>query len=116
MTNYQPEITASFQINHNYRGECAITLGYGTAAHPVATKVFSNVVLGGNRPFCSNNIVVDITEFKSSMTGLYNQPFFLSVRDSGTTTIGTVNYFAVESTVSADTPKQTINSVTVTFA
>ncbi len=117
LINYQPEILAKFQITHNLRGECTITLGYGTPSHSVVTKAFNSYVYGGSQPFCLNNIVVDITEFKSSMTSLYNQPFYLSVYDSSTTSAtGTVNYFAVQNAASADAPKATINSATVSLA
>ncbi|MGD6808395.1 MAG: PKD domain-containing protein [Candidatus Bathyarchaeia archaeon] len=115
LTDYQPQLTTSFKIEHQFRGECTITIGYGTVGHPLATKSFSAVVLGGNRPFCSNNIVVDITEFKEKMVSLYNQPFFLSVYDNLTRTTGTVTYFAVEDSVSSNTPVQTRNYATVSL-
>ncbi len=116
LINYQPELTASFKIDHRYRGECVITLGYGTTVHPIASKVFSAVVLGGNQPFGPNNIVVDITEFKQKMTSYYNQPFFLSVYDNLTRTTGTVTYFAVGDSVSLDTPLKTKNFATVSLS
>jgi PKD repeat protein len=117
LTDYQPEIFAKFQITHNLRAECTITIGYGTSTRPVATKTFNNYVSGGSHPFCSNNIVVDITEFKSSLTGLYNQPFYLNVYDSAaTSTTGTVNYFAIQNSASPNAPKTTRNSQTITLA
>ncbi len=116
LIDYQPQLTASFQITHNLRGECAIIIGYGTTSQPLATKIFSNTVLGGNQPFCSNNIVVDITEFKQSMTSFYNQTFFLTVYDNATRTTGTITYFAVSDSVSTDTPLQTKNLRTVSLS
>lgn len=113
LINYQPELTVSFQIEHARRGECAITLGCGNPTDPIAQKVFSDAVLGGNRPFCSNNIIVDVTEFKQNMTSFYNLPFFLTVYDNGTRTTGKILYFAVEDAVSQDTPKLTQQLQTV---
>jgi hypothetical protein len=120
LINYQPELTASFKINHNKRGECGITIGFGTPNKPYASKVFSDYVLGGNSPFCPNNIVLDITEFKQYMTSLYNQPFFMSVYDSQTSTTGTITYFAVGNSASVNTPKATLQnnmvSLTVNYS
>jgi C1A family cysteine protease len=116
LINYQPELTASFKIEHKYRGECTITLGCGISGHPLATKLFSSVILGGNKPFCPNNIVVDITEFKQEMTSFYNQPFFLNIYDNLTKTTGTVTYFAVGDSVSYSTPLRTRNYATVSLS
>ncbi|MGD6934310.1 MAG: PKD domain-containing protein [Candidatus Bathyarchaeia archaeon] len=116
LINYQPQLTASFIISHKFRGECTITIGYGTTAQPLATKVFSNAVIGGNQPFCSNKIVVDITELKREMSSFYNQPFFLSVYDNLTRSTGVVTYFAVGDSVSLDAPVQTSHLRTVSLS
>jgi hypothetical protein len=116
LINYQPQMSANFRIEHRYRGECTTIIGYGTAAHPIVTKEFSQSVLGGNQPFCSNTIVVDITEFKQYMTSFYNQPFFLTVYDNATRTTGTVTYFAVADAASADVPIQTKHLSTISLS
>ena len=120
LIDYQPELTASFKINHNKRGECGITIGYGTPNQPYDSKVFSDYVLGGNRPFCPNNIVLDITEFKQYMTSFYNKPFFMSVYDTLTSTTGTITYFAVGDSVAVNTPIATrqnnVVSLTVNYS
>ena len=43
LINYQPEIAASFRIIHNRRGECTITLGYGTPTKPYWLQKFSAI-------------------------------------------------------------------------
>jgi hypothetical protein len=116
IVGYQPEILATFRINHAVRSDCQITFGLGTPASPIATKKFHDYVSGGAFPFCSNNIVLDITEFKSSMTSLYNQPFFMRVYDKGggtgggTVSTGTITYFGVGNAISTQTPATTVNN------
>ena len=80
------------------RSECNITFGLGTPNAPIITKNFTDFVFGGAMPFCQNNIVFDLTEFKDYMTTLYNQKFFMEVYDAGsdnggTNDTGTINYF-----------------------
>jgi hypothetical protein len=119
LVGYQPELIATFRIIHNIRSECAIKVGLGTPASPITTKSFSNYIHGGSFPFCSNNIVLDITEFKKTMPTFYNQPFFLEVRDTGTSATGNITKFAIETTDSPDAPRLTINNnyvyLTVTY-
>lgn len=116
LINYQPQLSASFKIEHRYRAECAITIGYGTVNRPLAAKSLSTLIIAGNVPFPSNNIVIDITEFKQYMTSFYNQPFFLSVYDNATRTTGTVTYFAVANTASTDVPVQTKHLSTISVS
>ncbi len=119
LTGYEPEILATFNINHAARSDCNITFGLGTPSQPVVKKTFDyyfsegDLYLGGQRPFCTNNIVFDLTEFKSYMTCLYNQPFFMQVYDSGTSGTGTINYFAIGDTTSPQAPTPTITDVRV---
>lgn len=117
-TGYQPEILASFNITHPSRGDCNITFGYGTPDAPIATKNFNAFINGGNHSFCTNNIVFDLTEFKSYLTGQYNQPFYMQVYDYGNNSIGnnmlrSVNYFAVGNVSSDDTPVSFISGQSV---
>jgi hypothetical protein len=115
-TGYQPQILATFNISHPFRGDCNITFGYGTPEAPIATKSFSSFVDGGNHSFCQNNIVFDLTDFQSSLTGQYSQPFFMQVYDmQGDNAVGTVNYFAVGNTASTQAPISTVNKQNLTL-
>jgi hypothetical protein len=120
MIDYQPTLLASFNISHARRGECQITVGLGNKNSPIQTKGFDDYINGGNQPFCTNDIVFDITEFMKSITDLQNQSFFLRVYDGGSATTGTINKFAINSALSSDTPISTIKSgyvyAYVTFA
>jgi hypothetical protein len=118
LNNYQPQLLAKFNINHDYPGDCKITFGLGTPSATVATKNFPDYIYGGKIPFCENNIVFDLTELKSSMTGMYNQRFFMQVYDAaldagGNKSTGTINYFALGNTTATGTPLQTQNGQTV---
>lgn len=117
-TGYQPEILASFNITHPYRSDCNITFGYGTPEAPIATKNFNAFINGGNHSFCANNIIFDLTDFKSSLTGQYNQPFFMQVYDKGNGSQGnnmlrSVDYFAVGNVSSDDAPVAIVNGESV---
>jgi len=103
-TGYKPDLVASFRITHSKRGECSIMVGVGSQ-----TKSFSQYIRGGDQPFCSNNILFDITEFKEVIPNMYGQQFFLEVCDEGSSTTGTITKFAVEYAESANPPISTIN-------
>jgi len=114
LVGYQPQIQATFNIAHDARSDCNITFGLGTPNAPIITKNFTDFVFGGALPFCQNNIVFDLTEFKDYMTSPYNQPFFMEVYDAGsenggTNDTGTINYFAIGNTSSTQAPTQTNN-------
>ncbi len=119
LTGYQPQLLATFEINHNYRGDCEIIFGLGMPSMPTATKRFDNYVLGGNASFCANRIVFDITELKSNMLIPYNQPFFMRVFDkdlhAGNNDTGTVTYFGIGDASSSQVPRQTVNNANVTL-
>jgi hypothetical protein len=113
-TSYQPNLLAIFKINDNSRGNCIITVGLGTPNNPIKTKSFTQYISGGNQPFCSNNIVMDISEFTPYMPGLYNQPFYLQVFDTGSySTNGTIMYFDVGNCSALDTPCPTVKNQNV---
>jgi hypothetical protein len=78
---YDPKLTASFNITHSSREECNILIGMGNHNTPLVTKSFSNSIDEGDFPFCSNNIVLDITEFQDAVPSVYNQSFFMQVYD-----------------------------------
>lgn len=113
LIDYQPELTASFQINHSRRGECNITLGLGTASNQIITKSLKSYIIGGDVAFCSNNIVIDITEFKQYITNFYNQSFFIKIYDTGSPQTGNLIYYAVEDSASTGTPIATLRNTPV---
>jgi hypothetical protein len=79
---YDPKLVTSFRINHPMRGQCDIAFGIGGKSAPIQTKMFDAWYGGGgNHPFCSNNIVLDITEFEGAVPSVINQPFFMEVYD-----------------------------------
>ncbi|MBA7492494.1 hypothetical protein ES702_03044 [subsurface metagenome] len=80
---YDPKLVASFEMDHSKRGECDILIGMGNHSSPLAARSFSDLIDGGNQPFCSNNIVFDITEFEDTVPAVINQSFFMRVFDRG---------------------------------
>jgi hypothetical protein len=96
---YEPKLVASFRIDHARRDDCDIALGLGDKSSPVLTKRLRVWYLhGGHLPFCSNNMVVDITEFANAVPTVIGQQFFLKVFDWGdySNTNGTILDFAIE--------------------
>jgi len=77
---YDPKLLASFEIDHSERGECDVLIGMGNHSNPLAAKSFSDLIDGGGFPFCSNNIVFDITEFQDTVPSVLNQSFFMRGR------------------------------------
>jgi len=108
MIGYEPELVSSFRIAHSKRGECSISIGVGDPSNPDVTKSFSQLVDGGDQPFCSNDILFDITEFRDVIPTIYNKSFFLEIGDWSSEATGTVNEFAIEYAKSQDTPLDTI--------
>ena len=106
-SNYQPSLLAKFAIEHPKRSECTITVGLGTPTSPIQTKIFSNYVSGGALAFSPNNIVIDITEFKKIIPVFNDQPFFLKIKDTETSTVGNIIYFGIENVDASGTPCQT---------
>jgi len=80
---YDPKLAASFEMDHSKRGECYTLIGMGNHSTPLAIKSFSDLIDGGNQPFCSNNIVFDITEFEDVVPTVINQSFYMQVFDRG---------------------------------
>lgn len=79
---YDPKLMASFRIDHPIRGQCDIKFGIGNRNAPIQTKMLADWYLGGgNHPFCSNSIVLDITEFEAAVPSVINQSFFMEVYD-----------------------------------
>ena len=113
--DYTPKLAVSFRITHLKRGECDITVGAGSQ-----TKHFTEYILGGDKPFPSNNIWFDITELKDALPNMNGQQFYLKVYDGGSLTTGTISKFTVEYIESINTPISTVNNddvyVYVTFS
>jgi len=95
MVGYKPTLLSSFSIDHNRRGECDVSIGVGKHWSPYAVKSFSALTDGGNHPFCANNIVLDITEFKDAVP-VYNKSLFLRVLDWEDAITGRITHFSVE--------------------
>ena len=110
---YQPELLASFKIVHPYRGECQIVVGAGSRDSPIVTKSFTQALDGGNFSFPQNDMMLDITEFKTALPRFANQSYFLEVNDSGTSTLGTIASFSIGNVSSLDPPCATINNTNV---
>jgi hypothetical protein len=95
---YEPKVVASFKIDHAKRNDCGITLGIGDKSASILTKeleIWDS--RGGALPFCSNNIIVDITEFEDSVPTVIGQQFFLEVFELGDFyTTGTILDFSIE--------------------
>jgi parallel beta-helix repeat protein len=112
---YEPQLVASFRINYSDRGNCTVIFGIGNHSDPIAKKPFGgpgSLVRGGNHPFCPNNIVLDITEFKDVVPTVYTKSFFISV-SGGSNVTGTLTAFSVHNVVSGDPPLTIVNNGTV---
>jgi hypothetical protein len=110
---YQPEILASFRIQHPHRAECDIVIGVGNMNYPTQTKRFNNYIYGGNLPFPSNDIVIDITEFENKLTTLRGQQFFLKVYDGDSPTDGNITDFSINYLHTHSVPISTQSQATV---
>lgn len=113
LIDYEPQLMASFNIDHPKRNECNIVLGIGEYTDPNETKWFNQFMDGGAHPFCENDILLDITEFKETLPLVYNETFFLAVSDGGTGVTGTINKYAIEHAISQETPLNTNQGDTV---
>ncbi len=98
MISYEPELVASFRVDHSTRAQCVITVGVGDDASPIQAKTLNNYIRkgGGPHPFCPNNIIFDITEFKDAVPSVINQSFFMKVWDGSSPPTGTIDFFSIE--------------------
>jgi hypothetical protein len=123
--DYEPQMVSVFHLTHSRRGECETTVGIGQPVAPIAVKPFDRYdINGGDHPFPSNIMVMDITEFIPHVSGL-TENFFLRIYDGGTATGGTIDLFSIEAYddyasgvplktyVSASPPVHTVNSASV---
>jgi hypothetical protein len=122
LIGYQPDLLASFKIEHAKRSDTSITISAGSAPLGSVTKRLSSYVSGYPYPytlndylsFPNNNIVLDITEFKNYLPSIVGQTFWLSVYDGGSQTTGNITNFAIISPSgyqeTTTVPTQTINN------
>ncbi|MBN1524898.1 MAG: hypothetical protein JW904_10465 [Spirochaetales bacterium] len=114
-SEYEPTIVAVFDINHDYRDECLVTIGLGNPSAPLMIKQFNKFFsssVSGHFPFPNNDIVLDISEFAQYIND-YN--IFMTVENVGTTT-GSVSSFSLEFYYDYDeSPFKTINGTTGTI-
>ena len=98
-TSYEPKVLSVFEMSHDKRGECDVSVGIGDPASPISVKDFddwSNGFDGGNEPFPNNKIVFDITEFMDDVPEINGSTIFIKVNDTASATTGSVDSFSVE--------------------
>jgi len=93
--NYEPKLIAIFNIDHDLRGENKVYCGIGDPANPLAIKQFGHPNRhGGDHPYPTNSMVLDITEYRSYLNSSWQ--LFMQVYDGGSTTTGIINSFSIE--------------------
>jgi hypothetical protein len=93
--NYEPEMISVFRLSHKHRGECKTAVGIGDISSPDSIKQFHCNMNGGEHPFPSHIMVMDVTGFAPYITGPSDN-FFLEIYDTGTDTTGTIDSFSIE--------------------
>ncbi len=118
--DYEPRAIAVFEISHQIRDDCEITIGVGNPSSPKREKRFDDYSYrGGQYPFPDNKMVLDITE----LLPFEDDTLFLKVFDSFSNfTTGSIEFFSVEVFdsyqsgtpvaifTSTETPKNTVNN------
>ncbi len=103
-SEYEPTVVALFRLTNNDRNNCKVTLGLGDPDNPYMVKElqsrFGSTLLSGDHPFPSNNIVLDISDFASSIN---DYDLFLKIENTSSS-ICTVNNFSVEFYSDYDSP------------
>ena len=95
--DYRPEALALFNLSHTKRGECQVTLGVGSTSSPNQTKRFDYYTYnGGDHPYPSNMMALDITEFSDSVSSYIGNNYFIKMYDGGTSTTGSIQSFSLE--------------------
>jgi hypothetical protein len=92
--NYRPALISVFEISHDSREQCEITLGVGELYTPVVSKGFGYWDKRGAYPFPPNVMVLDITEFLPFLSE--SNTLFLSLRDRQIGIAGIIESFAAE--------------------
>ncbi|MDP6154603.1 MAG: PKD domain-containing protein [Candidatus Thermoplasmatota archaeon] len=96
---YEPKVLSVFEMSHNKRGECDVSVGIGDPDSPVSVKDFDdwyNGFDGGNEPFPNNKMVFDITEFMDDVPEINGSTIFIKVNDTASATTGSIDSFSVE--------------------
>lgn len=112
---YQPVLKARVRVSHGRRGHISFHAGVGDPGSPLWSKVFYSPdqywKQGGNQPFPSTNLVLDLTEGAPYLDSLGQNNIFVGcIDDSLDGMKGNIEYFSVEhlnwntSAVSDDTP------------
>lgn len=78
---YTPKLLTTFEVEHPRRNDVGVTVSMGS---PFSHTQKSFYFVGGvYQPYCPNDVVFDITEFINATENFYDEPFFLSVQDTG---------------------------------
>ncbi len=112
---YQPVLKARVRVSHGRRGHVTFTAGIGDPGSPLWSKVFYSASQywekGGNLPFPSTNMVLDLTEGLPYLDSLGANTIFVGcIDDSSDGMSGSIEHLSVEhlgwntSAVSDDTP------------
>ncbi|MDZ7795817.1 MAG: C1 family peptidase [Candidatus Marinimicrobia bacterium] len=96
LVDYNPQLLAVVNVQHDQRGKCELEFGVGESSSPDTVKNMQQdyMLHGGQHPFPSNNMVIDISEFLPYMNGTEDN-FYFSVFDS-TAITGQLNTFSIE--------------------
>lgn len=94
-THYTPDLKIAFRAVHALRNTCVIEVGLGNDSSPDWSKqVYPFDLGGGNRPFPSHDIIVDITEARDNISATGNNNFYLKMTDnSSDSTSGLLSEF-----------------------
>jgi hypothetical protein len=124
---YQPVLKARVRVSHGRRGHITFTAGIGDPWGPLWSKVFYSASQywdkGGNLPFPSTNLVLDLTEGAPYLDSLGQNIVFVGcIDDSADGMAGSIEYLSVEqlawntSAVSDDTPVEIPDHDTYAYA
>ncbi|MEN8226152.1 MAG: C1 family peptidase, partial [Bacteroidota bacterium] len=96
LLNYEPTMLAVYNIDHPFRDDCRVSFGIGETGSPYEVKYLNDeqYYKGGDHPFPSNDMALDISEFQPYFTGV-SDILFEDVYDFGSTG-GQLNSFSVE--------------------
>ncbi len=93
--DYQPKMVSVFQITHSRSQDCEISVNVGnlnvSRSKPFCFWTDNNY----SRPFSSDYVVMDITEFLPHMAE-YSGHFFLRLSDRQAANTGILNHFSIE--------------------
>ena len=99
MIDYEPELLSVFDMTHTKRGECRVSVGIGDPSNPKKVKDFDSWpggADGGDHPYPSNMMAMDITELMDAVTEINGSQLFIKVNDTESVTVGSIDSFSVE--------------------